>query len=233
MTLSDPETPKLHANLTITIVILIASYASLVGGLIGSVMFFNDPSTAEGIYTGIGCTICLLVVQLLFVFTAGTKDLVEPVRPAKRIFPLIVFAILTAMLVGGLSLALAELLGPYAPQSEAFFWLYGVAMIASWIFWLVTVIILSNRSLRVTFFRRIAQNLLAGSLLELLITIPAHLVVSRRPGCLVGIGTMVGIFSGVIALVFSGGPAIAWVMMRTALTEREKSELRRQKRKNI
>ena len=50
--------------------------------------------------------------------------------------------------------------------------------------------------------------LLAGSLAELLASIPSHLIVRRRPGCFVGIGTMMGIMAGVYVMLFCFGPMI-------------------------
>lgn len=61
---------------------------------------------------------------------------------------------------------------------------------------------------RFKFIANLAASLFIGSLAELLVTIPSHLIVSRRPGCLVGLGTMLGMAAGVYVLFWAFGPAI-------------------------
>lgn len=61
---------------------------------------------------------------------------------------------------------------------------------------------------------RISGALFAGSLLELLATVPAHVIVIRRPGCLVGLGTMLGIIAGLNVMFFSFGPMVLLLFLR-------------------
>jgi hypothetical protein len=42
----------------------------------------------------------------------------------------------------------------------------------------------------------------------MLAAVPSHLIVSRRPGCLVGLATAIGIVAGIYVMMWSFGPAI-------------------------
>jgi hypothetical protein len=56
--------------------------------------------------------------------------------------------------------------------------------------------------------KRLTLTVLVGSLVDLLVSVPAHLVVIRRPGCLVGLGTAAGIAAGICAMMWAFGPGI-------------------------
>jgi hypothetical protein len=234
MQLSEPQSPKLHANLTLTIALLLGAYSSLLGALLTAGMGWTGSNIEDSIFGGLFAVLGVAAVQFTFVFTVGTKDLVEPVKPARQILPFLVFAAMTFLMLFGFGLAALEFIEPYVrnrPGYDGIAFLTCIGLLGLWIFWLVVVIFTSIQSPRVHFFRRFAAHLLAGSLFQLLLTVPAHMVVSRRPGCFVGLGTMMGIFGGVLVLIFSGGPAVVWVMMHFALTEKEKVEMRRRMRK--
>ena len=72
---------------------------------------------------------------------------------------------------------------------------------------------------------RISSILFAGSFAELLAAVPAHLIVIRRPGCLVGVLTMLGIVSGVYVMTWTFGPGLALLFMREAYKQQRKYPL--------
>jgi hypothetical protein len=90
-----------------------------------------------------------------------------------------------------------------------------LAVIAlSWIGWGVLLFGRLRDKPRYTVLRKLTTYVFAGSLAELLATVPSHVIVSRRPGCLVGIGTAIGIIAGCAVMIFSFGPAIAILFLR-------------------
>lgn len=56
--------------------------------------------------------------------------------------------------------------------------------------------------------------LFRGSLLELLVAIPSHVIVSRRPGCFVGMFTGLGVSSGITVMLWAFGPGIILLFLR-------------------
>ncbi len=60
---------------------------------------------------------------------------------------------------------------------------------------------------------KMVTTLLKGSLIELLIAIPSHLIVSRRPGCFVGLLTAAGIAGGLSVMLWCFGPSIVLVCL--------------------
>jgi hypothetical protein len=85
---------------------------------------------------------------------------------------------------------------------------------ASWIGWGVLMWNHTRDLGRYNMLSRLTSYLLAGSLAELLATVPAHVIVSRRPGCMVGLGTMLGILAGLSVMLASFGPAIFLLFLR-------------------
>jgi Fe2+ transport system protein B len=53
-----------------------------------------------------------------------------------------------------------------------------------------------------------------SNILQLLVSIVAHHIVSRRGGCLVGIFTSIGIIGGVVVMIWSFGPIILFLFLR-------------------
>jgi hypothetical protein len=78
----------------------------------------------------------------------------------------------------------------------------------TWVFWAVLLFVYTRRLQRYQAIFRLAQLIFAGSIAEMLSAVPSHLIVSRRPGCLVGLATAIGIIAGLLVMLWSFGPAI-------------------------
>jgi hypothetical protein len=161
--------------------------------------------------------------QAVLIFGAGTKDLVKPMGRKRFWIPLITAGLLFALLMFALSEVIRNLLDVHDDMAAQF--ILGFFAVI-WLCWLTVFGVLSLRWTRVEFFRNICANFLAGSLLELLIAVPSHIVVSRRPGCFQGLGTAVAIFCGIFVLLFAFGPGAIWLMIRNAGAELEKKKAR-------
>jgi hypothetical protein len=59
-----------------------------------------------------------------------------------------------------------------------------------------------------TVYKRTLAGLLAGSVLELVIAVPLHLMVTKRGGCFAGITSMLGVSAGILVLLWALGPAL-------------------------
>jgi hypothetical protein len=93
---------------------------------------------------------------------------------------------LTALVVG-LTISLSELFRwRWLDWSPALFWAF-VAL--NWLVWGVLLWIYTYRVNRFQALSRMTGTLIAGSMAELLASIPAHILAVRRSGCFAGIGT--------------------------------------------
>jgi hypothetical protein len=104
--------------------------------------------------------------------------------------PLIITGALAAILAYAFGLALWELADPdiYHRGINPFYWLILPAL-SAWAFWSGIFFLLTAKRGKTTVALALHRWLLAGSLLELLIAVPAHLIVRRRSECCAGIMT--------------------------------------------
>lgn len=186
-------------------------YALLIFGLLMITVVNGDGDATIGMLVVLGA---LLAGQALLIFGTGTIRLCHPIRKRRLIMPVFVGATMLGVLSAGFLVAMSELFDVNKTISEEF--MLGLVAI-SWIGWgvLLWTTLLDKR--RHTILSRITTYLFAGSLAELIASVPAHIIVSRRPGCLVGLGTMIGIMAGVCVMLFSFGPAIVLLFLRPRL----------------
>lgn len=158
----------------------------------------------------------IIAAQAFFVLGAGTMQLCRPIDKRRIVIPILFAAAAFTLLLFGLGLALTELfyldkqidLGP---------WVFFGMLAACWLAWGVLLWVYTRRWTRWQFLFRLSAALLAGSLAELIAVVPAHIIVSRRPGCLVGLSTALGIIAGLNVMFFSFGPAVVLLCLRPRL----------------
>jgi hypothetical protein len=183
--------------------------------LILALMVFPLIQEGGDAFAVVVCVFVMLAGQALLIFGSGTISLCRPIRRRRLLLPVFVAATMLGLLVAGLCIALWELFYlDRSPYEEFFgFAVFGVIGM-SWIGWGVLLFSRLRDKPRYTVLRRLNTYLFAGSLAELLATVPSHVIVSRRPGCLVGLGTAIGIMAGCAVMLFSFGPAIAILFLR-------------------
>ena len=162
-----------------------------------------------------------LLTQLIFIFGAGTRDLLKPVHRKRRLLaPVAVAALLCAILVMAFLVAMDELC-KLNWNSVLGFWALAAA---NWLLWGVFFFIHTRTLERFKVIKRLTNVVLAGSLAELLACIPTHIIVSRRPGCLVGLQTTFGIVAGIFVMLWSFGPGIVLLFLRPKRDAEQRSE---------
>ena len=199
--------------------VLLVLYGLLLASLVAiGITEFSEPL---GTLTILAITV---VSQAALILGAGSVQLSRPIRGWRLLIPVAVAAVMMVVLAGGLGLALGELFD-LADED----WLLPVIagfMGISWIFWGSLLFIYCRAAGRFTVLQKITAVIFAGSLVVLLVSIPAHIMVSRRPGCFVGLYTMAGIVSGIYVLLWSFGPGIILLFLR----EKRRFELRENQR---
>ena len=166
----------------------------------------------------------MIATQLVFLLGAGTIELCRPIRKRRLLLPILIASALMTLLVAGCVLAMLELFRATRFAESGWLWI-GL----TWLGWAVVFFIHCKRLERWQVLKRLIRTVLAGSLLDLLATAPAHLVVIRRPGCLVGLGTGAGIAAGICAMFWAFGPGIVLLFFRERYeAEQKRSKIREQ-----
>jgi hypothetical protein len=187
--------------------VLLALYVLIAGGLLFQ-WISNWHETVFLIVLG-----AMLASQALLIFGTGSIRLCHPLRRRRLVLPIVGAATMLTILVGGLVTALSELL--YLDKTNLpGEWIFVGVVGASWIGWGVLLWHHVGHRPRFSALGRMTSYIFAGSLAELLATVPSHLIVTRRPGCFVGLGTMLGIIAGLCVMFFSFGPMIFLLFLR-------------------
>lgn len=199
--------------------VFLALYIAIILGLFSMAYIGRLPEWLfflEGLHRELFWTVLLLVLtigsQALFIFGSGTINLCQPIRRRRLVLPVTIATFMMAVLVAGLFLSLTELFemeGNDWPQ-YVFWTILGLA----WAGWSFAFYLECLDTERYTTVRNLTGAILAGSLIELLVAVPSHVIVSRRPGCLVGILTAIGISSGIAVMLWSFGPGIILLFLR-------------------
>jgi hypothetical protein len=177
----------------------------------------------DGDYWAVVLYLVILVgTQAVLLLGAGTSDFFQPIRWRRRLVPVLMGALMLAALVQALALGLHEYFE--IPESWAVIcWpLFGL----SWAFWGVVLFLYTLRVDRYRVLRRIVGTVLAGSLVEVLVAAPVHIVVSRRPGFFVGIQTLVALFAGLHVMLWAMGPAVILLFLREKRRRQEQRAAR-------
>lgn len=207
-------------NMKILRWILLILYIAIVIGILG-MTYYDGETVTEKLFMTIFLFVATIIAQTVFILSAGTVNLCTPIRKRRLVIPVIIAAVMMTLLLAGITLALGELIFE-SPGTwfEYFFW---VVIIISWLAWSVIFFIWGTKTERYKTFRNFISTILAGSLLTLFISIPSHIIVSKRPGCLVGLSTAIGISSGIFVMLWAFGPGIILLF----LLEKRKAELQR------
>jgi tryptophan-rich sensory protein len=157
------------------------------------------------VWIPIAAVLCGQVILLFMSVDTSQKRL-------KPRAPIVVSYTVTAMLFALLTFAGLSSLGA-AVYNDKFmdrFWPTESHVIVAWaILWLLwgIVFFLFFRSSNVA-TTRLVSWLLKGSVLELLIAIPCHVIVRRRHDCSAPVATSFGIATGVAVMLLSFGPSV-------------------------
>jgi hypothetical protein len=196
--------------------VLLLLYLALVGGLGASVLISGE----EWTWVVGGVT---LTSSAVFILGAGHKNLFRPIGRPRIFFPVVSASLMLTALLFGLVAALMELLDLESRDSES--WsvlLFWGGMLATWIFWGIVLTIYTRKLPRYQAIYQLTRFIFAGSVAELLASVPSHIIVSKRPGCLTGILTAFGLFAGLLVMIWSFGPAIFLLFLRAAQDAKER-----------
>jgi len=140
-------------------------------------------------------------------------------RPVTRgaLWPTILVGAAMMMLLG-LAAALsvrAATLGD-APEKPWEVYVLATVVVGLWSFWAVVFHRLAHARPSADFLSLLCRRLMQGSILELLVAVPCHIVVRCREYCCAGLFTMFGLAMGVSVMLFAFGPAVYFLFVARA-----------------
>jgi hypothetical protein len=185
---------------------------------------FADVCGDELFWT-IGVLAATLISQAVFIFCAGTMNLCQPIRKRRAFLPIAFAAFLLTVLVVAVFLSLVEVFEIDEDPSLA--WVFWTLIGVNWIGWSLAFRVTYAQHDRYTVARKLLSALFRGSLLELLVAIPSHIIVSRRPGCFVGLLTGLGVSGGIAVMLWAFGPGIILLFLRKRYRKQSKQKIHR------
>jgi len=133
----------------------------------------------------------------------------KPVTTRWLIWPLLAALVMLLLLTGAMLIVALETAGntPFLKDSTLMLAIAcGVGGV--WSIWAFLFAFYTVRGGRVNFMTRLVRSLVAGSILELLVAVPAHVLARTRGYCCAGFGTFWGIAAGISVMLFAFGPAV-------------------------
>jgi len=155
-------------------------------------------------------------VWLLLMILSQMALLAVPVRIASRrpltrgpIWRTILAGGLAAgFLVAGIFLSLYEFLTRLQSGGNWCFLVAAILGVLTWIGWAIVFCRVSRKEDAPDIVSRQCRCLIKGSILELLIAVPTHVVARYRDYCCAGVLTFIGLTMGISVMLFAYGPAI-------------------------
>jgi hypothetical protein len=141
----------------------------------------------------------------------------RPVSRRSILFPIVACGLMMGGLAWGAALSIDELLeGEAALEGgpELIFWGTCAIGLVTWIAWSVVFFRLSRDTKPSDIVTSQCRILLSGSILELLVAVPTHVVARYKDYCCAGFMSFVGITMGLSVMLFSFGPGVFFLFVR-------------------
>jgi len=211
-------------------VLTVLLYAAVLVVLIAPVTLaaFADWNVVKGVYGYIPLWVWLeLMVVCQYALLALPVRMAQA-RPVTKIWifwPIAATIVATCVLAVGMGFVAFEivwrLVDPHGngdPPPVVWLGVAGVAVL--WIAWGFVFGFYAGRAPAQGLMRRIVRWLIAGSVLELLVAIPAHVYARSKDSCCGGMFTAWGLAAGIAVMLFAFGPGVFLLFLRRLNTIR-------------
>jgi hypothetical protein len=151
--------------------------------------------------------IILLAQLLMLVFPVRTYT-AEP-APQRAIWvPVLTTAVLLLVLLVGLTGSIVvAIFGDDIPEPCGYAWVGGI-IVGSWVVWSAVFYCFGRATDMPAFAQRLSRWLIRGSIVELLVAVPCHIVVRHRNDCCAPGITFFGISAGLAVMAIAFGPSV-------------------------
>lgn len=174
--------------------------------------FLHDISLKDTLdaysYPGYWIVLAIMAVSQFALLAVPVR--IESRRPVTRgaLWPTVLAAALaTAALFFGAASSVAEFLLQKDTTNNLGSALVGCALFL-WIVWSVVFYRFGRTAAPEDFISRLCKLMFKGSILELLIALPTHIVARYRNYCCAGVMTFIGLSMGIAVMLFSFGPSV-------------------------
>ena len=138
----------------------------------------------------------------------------RPVSKRALVLPVITSAFLMGLLGSGLFLAIVETARGEEFLEQEKWWIIALAvLLLTWIVWGSVFFRWSRRIEPKNLIEKLCRSLFRGSILELLVAVPTHIVARCKDYCCAGFGTFWGITFGLAIMLFSFGPGVFFLFV--------------------
>ena len=171
--------------------------------------------TAAGMYGRRSWWLLLAVMALAQAALLAVPVRVVSRRPMSR-RPLTLTVLVAALMMAGLVFGAFCSMYELAFREQGGNWIIWTALaagVAAWCAWAVVFFRMSRKADPEDFISRVCQWLLKGSILELLIAVPTHIVARYRDYCCAGVMTFIGLTLGISVMLFSFGPGVFFLFV--------------------
>jgi hypothetical protein len=203
---SRPE-PAVVGRPPVWVMVLAGAYALLLLGLAAVLTYGSHEVVVIAAGTGV------LALELALLFTPVRQGRRRPLTRASLWIPILATGCCVGLLGWGMALALSELALGFEGTGDIFLVLAAIPAFL-WSGWALVFWRLGLRRVPDLLAARLHRWLYAGSVLELLVAVPAHVVCRRRTECCAGIYTGLGIAIGIATMLLAFGPSIAILYFR-------------------
>ncbi len=149
----------------------------------------------------------LLVNQRALLFLPVDLSNRRPASKRSIFFQIAASAFLMSLLIAGFVLGVAEVL-----KGEDSFnytgWIFFGILGLSWFLWARIFANWSRKLEREDLIKKTCRSLFRGSVLQLLVVVPCHILARSRDYCCAGFGTAIGLACGLAVMLISFGPGV-------------------------
>jgi hypothetical protein len=147
----------------------------------------------------------MLVAQAVMLLVPVDLSLGRPTTRRSVLWPILVSGLMVGVLGAGAAMSIDEFIRKDMVLNTALPW---VVLPALWAAWTLVFAWTSRDTAPMDVVTRQCRYLLKGSILELLVAVPTHIVARARDYCCAGFSTFLGIAFGVAVMLFSFGPGV-------------------------
>ncbi|MHC5174245.1 MAG: hypothetical protein ACYSPJ_11040 [Planctomycetota bacterium] len=165
-----------------------------------------------GVFVAWGIILAILAAQAcLLIVPVRIKHQRAKARRGIWFTAIIAALLYTALLFAA---AMSIMMAVYGDDiSEPVFWVIVGILPLNWIGWSVAFCLFSRSMEPESFIRRLMHWLIGGSILELLIAVPSHIIVRHRDVCCAHGLTAAGLTTGLAVIFFAFGPGLYFLYM--------------------